>query len=189
MSFSRGSVTNKFDNVKSKEQTSYRFIIEPNISYFIKPHLALGLGFGYGIGRWKEPKKDQQTITGRFSMYSITPFVTKFIPFKSEKFGFSLTGRFTSSFEKNVVETDSDIYGVSETVESTNIIGGMIQPGLYFFPVPRFMITGSPGDLLSINRSVTNQKDEFKTFEYKKTTIKILSLNTLNLNIGCNYFF
>jgi hypothetical protein len=123
-------------------------------------------------------------------MYSVTPFVTKFIPFKSEKFGFSLTGKISGSLTFNKIESIHDIYGFSETGTSTNQIGGMIQPGLYFFPVQRFMITGSPGDLFSINYTRFNEKDLFNnTSGTKNTSIQVLSLNTLRLNIGCNYFF
>jgi len=183
-------------NVKGPTITNMNLV--PSIQYFLSKNLSVGLGIGYTSSKISSETdfggvKVETTVTA--APISIAPMATYYKSLGSDKFGLTVTAMLPLGFGS--VKAESKSGSTTTTVESKlNSMGFTIQPGLYYFPTSKVMLTANIGNILSFTRNTTTQEtgSPVVTEKESETEIEILNLNTngglgTGLSFGASFFF
>lgn len=181
--YKSGSNSTKFDGPKSTS-----FTIMPSIGYMLSDKLAIGLGIGYSMNKVKE-EGDGDTRTTTNGALVFAPNATYFLPLGgSQRFGLTLNGAIPLSFGTTKHEREYNNVTTSHKVK-VNSFGFAASPGIYYFPVSRFMLTAQMGRLLNINSTVSTDKDGDTTEKQTTTQFEVLNFSTMGLSFGGSFFF
>jgi outer membrane protein len=199
--FSTGSseseTTSGGTTVTEKGPTTTTMNLIPSIQYFLSKNLSLGLGIGYGSVKIAseddiDGTKIETTVTN--SVISIAPMATYYKPLGGDKFGITVSAMVPLGFGGVKGETKSGSTTVT-TESKLNSFGINIQPGIYYFPTSKVMLTANIGNIFSLNKS-TQSADlpGGGTAKDTDTKIEILNLNTAGgvgtgLSFGASFFF
>jgi hypothetical protein len=199
--FSTGSseseVTSGGTTVNEKGPTTTTMNLLPSVQYFLSGNLSVGLGVGYGSTKISSEEdfdgtKVESTVT--ISQISLAPMVTYYKGLGNDKFGLTVSAMLPLGF--GGVNSESKSGSTTVTDESElNSISFNIQPGLYYFPTKKVMLTANIGNIFSYTKNT--QKEDLTgggTSTDSDTSIEILNLNTsggvgTGLSFGASFFF
>jgi hypothetical protein len=183
-------------NVKGPTTTNMNLV--PSVQYFLSKNLSVGLGIGFSSSKVATESdfggvKTELTVTA--SPISVAPMATYYKSLGSEKFGLTVSAMLPIGFGS--VKSESKTGGTTTTVESKlSSLAFNIQPGLYYFPTSKVMLTANIGNIFSFSRNTTTQESGSPTVTEKdsETEIEILNLNTAGglgtgLSFGASFFF
>lgn len=157
--------------------------IHPSIGYFFTEKMAAGLRLGYS-------KSSSKKGTGSSELKSSTTgldvelFGRYASSCGSENFGFYTELNFGFASIKGKEELGSVSIDMNP-ITSFNI---GIQPGVMYFPSPKYGFEASLGNIFGV-KSVTEKDADNKNNKETSTTMNILDFSTMGLQIGFNYYF
>ncbi len=175
-----GGTTTKIDG------TSFtRFTILPTVQYFIIDRLSVGLKVGYSsLSSNNNATPNVKTTSGAFE---IMPF-GRYYYMLDEKVGFFGQVGVPLSFGTN--KSESTTGSTTTTSEnSTSSLGIQLAPGFIFFPSKKIGLELSLGNILGINSYSQKADIAGGTRTDSQTTLSILNINTMGLNVGLSYYF
>ncbi len=200
--FSTGSseseVTSGGTTVNEKGPTTTNMNLLPSVQYFLSSNLSVGLGVGYGSTKisTEEDIDDGTKIesTTTISQISLAPMVTYYKGLGNDKFGLTISAMLPLGFGGVKSEIKSGSTTVTDE-SNLNSISFNIQPGLYYFPTKKVMLTANIGNIFSYTKDT--QKEDLTgggTSTDSDTSIEILNLNTsggvgTGLSFGASFFF
>lgn len=158
-------------NTFTSKSTYSQFQFSPAISYFFADNLAVGLSLGYLAESTAEtntgPGASSPNALDPSTRFQVGPYV-QYYKMLSEQFGVlgTLSGGYQSAFQQKRTGLNPN------TTYDTKGSGyyGAITPGVVFFPVPKFGISASIGNLgynkLNVKSSndVDGQKESVDNF-------------------------
>lgn len=164
------------------EFTTSRFQFSPAVGYFIADNLAIGLNLGYVAEHTTQasstpgpPTPDNPDARTRLR---VGPYV-QYYKMLSEQFG--VLGTLGAGYQKSTTPGS----GPSDATKATGFYAA-ITPGVIFFPIPKFGISASIGNL-GYDRLKLNTDGRFNTSA--TTTTFGASFGLDQLQFGGAYFF
>lgn len=157
--------------------------ISPSIGYFFTEKIAAGLRFGYTRGSSTE---DIGSIESKTSSTGLgVELFGRYATAIGGSDNFAFLGELNAGYGSvtGKVETGS----VSVDMDPMSLITFGIQPGILFFPSPKYGIEASLGNIFGIS-STTEKDANNKNNKETSTTINILDFNTMGLEIGFYYY-
>lgn len=166
--------------------------------YFLKDNKAVGLMLNYNTGQTQTVQNRIDTIntfTRKHSEVGFSVFGRCAKPLGQNNTLFFITdlsasvlmGQVNYVFEEkrnNFEPTKSKFDGPNTY---TYIAG--IKPGILFFPKPKIGLEANLGNLLSYKiERYSNKGFNVKSIQ-QRSTLEILNLSSLSLNVGINYYF
>ena len=165
-----GNASYNYSKVVDLDSNKQTYSIIPQVGYFVKDNLAIGLGIGYA-GATQIDASDIKTITGEFS---IAPYARQYAGTGDVKFFGQLSvpmGWGNHKVAGNEVSS-SERYGVS------------LSPGVAYFPTEKLGIELSVNGLHYEYSSLTpNNGTKVGTNSFG------LNANSLAPSIGVNFYF
>lgn len=199
--FSTGSseseVTSGGTTVNEEGPTTTNMNLLPSVQYFLSSNLSVGLGVGFGNTKISSEEDIDDTkieSTTTISQISLAPMVTYYKGLGNDKFGLTISAMLPLGFGGVKSEIKSGSTTVTDE-SKLNSISFNIQPGLYYFPTKKVMLTANIGNIFSFSRDT--QKEDLTgggTSTDSDTSIEILNLNTrggvgTGLSFGASFFF
>lgn len=174
--FESGSIT-----LDGPKITTINF--SPSIGYFFTENVAAGLRFGFSqasakIDNGNTEDKISQTGIGveLFGRYASSCGVDNFGFYTELNFGY---GKITGKEESGSVTIDDN------PITSFNV---GIQPGVMFFPSPKYGFEASLGNIFGFTSTTEKDADDDNIKE-TTTNLNILDLGTMGLEVGFYYYF
>ena len=116
------------------------------------------------------------------------------MPLGGDKFGITVSAMLPLGF--GGVKTENKSGSTTVTTESKlNNFAINIQPGIYYFPTQKVMLTANIGNIFSLSKSTQSQDiTGGGTVKATSTDVEILNLNTAGglgtgLSFGASFFF
>ena len=199
--FSTGSseseVTSGGTTVNTKGPTTTTMNLLPSVQYFLSSNLSVGLGVGFGsvkVSSEEDFDGTKVTSTVTTSQISIAPMVTYYKGLGNDKFGVTVSAMLPLGFGGVKSETKTGSTTVTDESKLSSVSFN-IQPGIYYFPTKKVMLTANIGNIFSFTKE-TNKKDLTGggTSTDSDTSIEVLNLNTkggvgTGLSFGASFFF
>lgn len=165
-----GNVSYEYSNVVDVDGNTQTYSIIPQVGYFVKDNLAIGLGIGYLGGT----EVDTQDIKSTLGEFTAAPFVRQYAGQGPVKF----FGQLSVPMGWGNAKVDGTEIGTSERY------GVAISPGLAYFPSSK----------IGIELSVKGLHYEYSSID--ATNGGDLATNSFGLNanswapsIGVNFYF
>lgn len=153
---------------------TYGIVLNPEIGFTIKNNLVIGLGLGYEY--YKNENTDAFNFSTSRNVFSITPYIKKFVPINTNLL-FSLKGEVKFSMDENKNSDSTNFY-------SSNSIFIGFRPGITYFLSKRISLDANIG---SIGYSHFNR--ELNTYnESNKSNSFNLNLNSSDFLFGFTYY-
>lgn len=173
---------------KSDGPTTTVFSLMPSFGYMLSNNLAVGAGLGFMSNRIKEDGDGSEETTTNNSLV-FSPNVSYFMPFGgSQRFGFLVNAAIPVSLGTTKHEVKSSNNSVSHKMH-TRSFGFAVTPGLYYFPVSRFMLTAQMGSLLRFTSTTAEDKNNDTTEKDTSNQFQVLNFSTMGLSFGGSFFF
>lgn len=167
--------------VKGPVTTTYNII--PRAGYYFTDELAAGVMVGYagstvrnttGVETTTSTNTIQAALFGRYAIGV------------GESTNFAFFGDLSVGIASTTGKTEVGTVSAKADPRLDFYLG--LSPGIIFFPVPKFGLEASIGNIFYLGIStVTNSDNEEETD--MNTNISFLNFNTMSFNLGLNYYF
>ena len=175
-------------NTSSNEETRSQFQFSPSVGYFLADNLAIGLGLGYTSTKYKVtysgPGRTSPNPLDASTTLRVGPYV-QYYKMLSEQFGVlgTLGAGYQSGFAPNY--SDNNPGRIIET--KTSGYYAALTPGVIFFPIPKFGLSASIGNL-GYEQANVKQSDDVDG-ESEKYSSFGASFGLSQLQFGGTYYF
>jgi hypothetical protein len=195
--FSLGGSTNSgLDSLTTNNSNVVTFSISPNLGYFIKDNLAIGVSLNLGnTGETQNYQNSQNippyktTYNYNYTSYGIGLFVRQYYNITGN-FRFYLNGGINYSYQTTkLTNTYTDPYANDPTIQENhaNNFSINITPGLVYFITPKIGIQTTFGGLNYSYSISTIPNVSYDNHSYSSNYG--LNLNISSFALGLNYYF